>query len=151
VNRACGIALFLLPLGCSAQRAADDPYARERPFLQEIAFERTCEGPVAYRQLDPDLKPPTYHAGKLSQPKLPEAARKAGHDGTAMVSVLVNEKGLVTKARLHTSTGYPELDKVALEHTSKWKLRPGNVDGKAVCAWANMAVGFERHPATTNR
>jgi TonB family protein len=146
-----GIALLLLSSACAADETPDDPYAGERPYLQEIAFKAACEGPIVYRQQFPQLQPPTYHPGRVSKPKLPEAARKAGHDGTAIVSVLVNEKGRVTKARLHISTGYPELDTVALEHTSKWKLRPGKVDDQVVCSWGIIAIGFESHQARTHR
>jgi len=149
------IALLLTTVACVAQETTPGPLhevpPKERPILQEIAFDAQCEGPIAEREQFPAMRVPTYHPGGVSNPKLPEAARKAGHDGMAVVSVLVNEKGRVTIARLHRSTGYPELDKLALEHTSKWKLAPGKVDDKPVCTWALFPIRFERHQARTHR
>lgn len=150
-----GLALFLAPLACVAQEiepgTLHEVPPKELPVLQEVAFDVQCEGPVAEPKAVPNLKPPTYLPGQVSSPKLPEEARRAGKGGFVVVKLLVTEKGRVARAQLLRSTGYPDLDQVALTHTGKWKLVPGRVEDKPVCAWGVVGVHFEKHQARTNR
>jgi protein TonB len=47
-------------------------------------------------------------------------------------------------AKIHTSSGYPRLDRAALEEAKRvWRLLPGTEDGKPTAMWGLFAVQFK--------
>ncbi|HSA96705.1 MAG TPA: energy transducer TonB [Acidobacteriota bacterium] len=72
----------------------------------------------------------------------PEAAKKAGIEGTVVLSVSLNEKGQVIRARVIKSI--PELDEAALEAVRHWKYEPMTVDGKPRPIVFTVEVEFKR-------
>jgi TonB family protein len=88
---------------------------------------------------------PVIIAPRLSQrvaPVYPEAAKKAGVEGTVVLSVTLDEKGHVIKARIIKSI--PELDQAALDALRQWTYEPMTVDGKPRPVVLSVNVEFKR-------
>ena len=74
-------------------------------------------------------------------PEYSEQARKAGHEGTSVLWVLVGADGTVQAARVARPTGMG-LDEEALKAVQKWKFKPAEYQGKAVPVQINIEVHF---------
>jgi protein TonB len=62
---------------------------------------------------------------KNPPPEYPKLARKRGYQGTVILEVLVDCKGKAADLRIFMSTGYPILDRVAMESVKNWLFEPG--------------------------
>jgi TonB family protein len=72
----------------------------------------------------------------------PHAIR--GEEGLkATAAVLVNALGAVEEVRLVRSSGYPELDRMALDAVRGFSYRPARRSDSAVTAWVGQEVVFE--------
>lgn len=80
---------------------------------------------------------------RLSQPIYPPASQRLGEHGTVVLNLFVLEDGSVADARIHESSGYPDLDYAALYETYRWRLDPGTVDGMPARMWGRFAVTFK--------
>jgi protein TonB len=65
------------------------------------------------------------------QPEYPEVARKAGLEGRVIVAAVVDEKGNVIQAYIHSSTN-PIFNEAALEAAKKMKFKPARQKDIAV-------------------
>lgn len=98
---------------------------------------RTSTGAAAGK---PDITSP-----RLVQriaPIYPEAAKKAGIEGVVVLSVSLDVKGDVIRARVIKSI--PELDQAALEAVRQWKYEPMRVDGMPKPIVFTVQVEFKR-------
>ncbi len=90
-------------------------------------------------------QPPRAHpnAGKPLRPTVrlsrafinsfyPLSARRAGEQGTAVVEITVNERGIVTAAKIHKSSGYDLLDRAATRLMRAIMFRPPGVVKRAL-------------------
>ncbi len=59
-------------------------------------------------------------------------------EATVNLSVLIRKDGTVKDAKLDQSSGYPELDKAALEGIRKWRFKPGTVDDEPTEIWTRL-------------
>lgn len=75
------------------------------------------------------------------EPEYSEEARKAKFQGTVVLSVVVDEKGLPRDLKVLRPLGLG-LDEKAIEAVTKWRFRPGYKDGKAVAVAATIEVNF---------
>ena len=71
---------------------------------------------------------PTYPAASLEK-------------GVVMIEALVNEKGLVTEAKV-TRSSSPAFGAAALAAARQWRFRPARVAGRAVATYAYLIFGF---------
>lgn len=67
--------------------------------------------------------------------------RSSQGEGTAVVSVIVDELGRPRNVRVQRSLGLG-LDQKAVEAVSQWKFKPGLKDGKPVPVFATIEVNF---------
>jgi periplasmic protein TonB len=75
--------------------------------------------------------------------KYPAQALHARMQGTVLLKVLVDEKGLPQEVTIEQSSGYALLDRSAREQVLQgWKFQPAMVNGQAVRAWARVPVSF---------
>ena len=74
-------------------------------------------------------------------PEYSDQARKARHQGTVMLELVVDENGAPTQIRVSQSLGLG-LDEEAIKAVSKWRFKPGTRNGKPVKVVAVVAVGF---------
>lgn len=75
------------------------------------------------------------------EPEYSEEARKAKFQGTVVLYVEVDEKGIPRNLRIVRALGLG-LDEKALEAVQKWRFKPGQKDGKAVPVAATVEVNF---------
>jgi len=75
------------------------------------------------------------------EPEYSEEARKAKFQGTVLLYVEVDEKGLPRNIKVIRPLGLG-LDQKAIEAVEKWKFTPGKKDGKPVAVQAQIEVNF---------
>lgn len=81
------------------------------------------------------------HLGN-AKPPYPHLARARGHEGTALILVLVSAAGQPIEVRLKQSSGSGLLDRSALEAVQGWRFVPAQEHGKPVAAWLLIPVVF---------
>lgn len=86
---------------------------------------------------------PVVEASGCEKPKYPRASLLAEETGMVMLALLVGADGRVTDAKIEKSSGYPRLDKAALEALSLCKFKPGTVDGKPEPGWAKLSYEWK--------
>ena len=87
---------------------------------------------------DVDQKPVITHK---EAPYYPEIARKAGVQGTVVITVIIDTKGNVETVEIFKSV--PELDEAAKEAALKCKFKPAINNGKAVKVKMNIPFKFK--------
>ncbi|MFT6180892.1 MAG: protein TonB [Paracoccaceae bacterium] len=76
-------------------------------------------------------------------PKYPSSARRAGHEGTVMLSFTVGTSGKVTSARVSKSSGHSPLDNAAIAAIRRWRFKPArNGLGQAVSYNYSLPIPF---------
>jgi TonB family protein len=75
------------------------------------------------------------------EPEYSDEARKAKHQGTVVLSLVVDDKGHPQSLKVVRSLGLG-LDQKAIEAVSKWIFKPGMKDGKPVAVMATVEVNF---------
>jgi len=75
------------------------------------------------------------------EPEYSEEARKAKFQGTVVLYVVVDEKGMPRDLKVVRALGLG-LDEKAIEAVKKWRFRPGYLNGKAVAVAATIEVNF---------
>jgi len=75
-------------------------------------------------------------------PIYPEAAKKMGIEGTVVLSVTLDEKGNIVRARVIRSI--PELDQAAIDTVKHWKYEPMTVNGAPKPIVFSVAIEFKR-------
>lgn len=83
---------------------------------------------------------PKYLYG--SKPAYPQAARKAGWEGTVVVRVLIDTGGRVESASMRDSSGYDILDEAAVQAVKKWRFSPAQRDGVSIASLHDVRVRF---------
>lgn len=75
------------------------------------------------------------------EPQYSEEARKQKWQGSVLISLVVNEKGMPVDIHVVRPLGLG-LDEKAVEAVSHWKFEPGKKDGKPVAVQAQIEVTF---------
>lgn len=75
------------------------------------------------------------------EPEYSEEARKAKFQGTVVLYVVVDEKGMPRDLKVVRALGLG-LDEKAIEAVMQWRFRPGYLSGKAVRVAATIEVNF---------
>jgi len=73
-------------------------------------------------------------------PVYPEAARRAGVEGTVFIQALIGKDGLVKDTRVTKSI--PELDAAAIEAVRQWRFKPALNANRPVAVWVAVPVKF---------
>ncbi|WP_082708898.1 energy transducer TonB [Thiobacillus denitrificans] len=103
-----------------------------------------AEAPKPAPPLPPAPSPPRP-ADYLNNPKPPYPAlsKRLGEEGTVRLNILVNLDGSVARLELARSSGYPRLDRSAMETVqSSWKFEPARQGGRPVAAWVIVPIQF---------
>ena len=75
------------------------------------------------------------------EPEYSEQGRKAKLQGTVVLSVVVDERGIARDLKVLRHLGLG-LDQKAIEAVQKWKFRPGMKDGHPVPVYVTIEVNF---------
>ena len=76
------------------------------------------------------------------RPDYPSEARTAHQEGLVMLGVQVNAEGHVSNVTLSKSSGYPLLDKSAMEAVRRWTFDPAREGGFPVASRVDVPVRF---------
>ncbi len=75
------------------------------------------------------------------EPEYSEEARKAKFQGTVVLSIVIDERGVPTNFKVVRPLGLG-LDEKAIEAVQKWRFKPGQKDGRPVAVMATIEVNF---------
>ena len=87
---------------------------------------------------------PTAHANFLSNPPppYPRQSRRLGEQGKVVLTAEIATNGKALQALVNISSGYPRLDRAALESVLNWRFIPGNKAGVPQQMWVNIPINF---------
>jgi TonB family protein len=74
-------------------------------------------------------------------PVYPEHLRRSRTEGFADIDFHVDQRGLVTEARVHRAS-HPEFGEAALAAVRSWQFEPGRRDGVEVSFWLRIPMVF---------
>ena len=89
----------------------------------------------------PRIKDPMV-AVRALQAHYPQALKKAGVGGNAVVWVLIDGDGKVHEARVKESSGNPDLDEAAARAAQEFEFEPARYEGEIVPGWFTVTVSF---------
>lgn len=76
------------------------------------------------------------------QPIYPQAARRRGMQGVAIVAALVREDGTVAEAAVSQGSGHAILDQAAVDAVRAWRFAPATRGGRPVSARIEIPIAF---------
>jgi len=76
-------------------------------------------------------------------PRYPEAARRPGIQGVALLRFAVQADGRVGTFNMERSAGHPDPDQVAVEAVKTWRFDPARRGKEPVPVWVTLPVRFE--------
>lgn len=89
------------------------------------------------------VQPRTNPRRPLEKPDYPASEKRAGHEGSTILEIYVDENGRVTEARVKASSGFDALDQAAVKQALRsWRLLPGTKDGKPEPMWYVISMKF---------
>jgi protein TonB len=134
--------------------ATPKPHAPPQPMTPPVVTP-SDEGTMAAPPAIPTAVPSTSDTGVGTAPieatlayrsvplKYPPQGIRIHAQGTVVLKVLVDEKGVPQDVTIDKSSGYALLDRSAREQVMQgWKFEPATVNGHAVRAWARVPVTF---------
>jgi len=80
--------------------------------------------------------------GYQVRPRYPDAARRAGAEGTTVLKVRVLADGSVGEVIVERSAGHPDLDRAAVGAVKRWRFEPARRGAIAVPVWVIVPVKF---------
>ena len=108
-----------------------------RPELRRADFKPSDGG--IYQAGKDDVKYPK--ATYTPEPEFSERARRAKHQGTVILNIIVDETGHVARVRLSRALG-EGLDENAMEGVKDWRFIPATRNGQPVAVALNIEVSF---------
>lgn len=88
-------------------------------------------------------KAPVVKAKNCREPDYPSVSERLGETGSVVLQLLVGIDGKVTESKVEKSSGYPRLDKAAVDGLSRCKFTPGSNAGVPEAAWAQIKYTFK--------
>lgn len=76
-------------------------------------------------------------------PPYPRRALSLQQEGVVLLRALIDEQGAAREVKLQASSGYPLLDKAALQAVGEWQFLPETVNGRPVAVWVEVPVRFQ--------
>ncbi len=114
------------------------------PLIEDTGFEvpEAISEPENERSNDVVIEAvPLYRENP--EPPYPRLAQKRGYEGTVILSVLVDEDGLVDNLWVFETSGYNILDNAALKAVKDWIFEPAKMGNKKIEMWVEVPVKFE--------
>jgi protein TonB len=76
------------------------------------------------------------------KPPYPIASRENGEQGRVWLSLCISEHGSISRLQLAQSSGYPALDRSALNTVTHWKFHPASQNGTAIPYCYRLPIVF---------
>lgn len=76
-------------------------------------------------------------------PDYPRLARRLGYEGRVVLHVRVSPAGTCLEVELLTSSGYPVLDRAAIDAMKAWRFTPARLNGLPVAGSIEIPIRFE--------
>ncbi len=76
-------------------------------------------------------------------PAYPPRSVMLGQQGQVVVRAAIDPKGNPEEVVVWTSSGFPLLDKAALDAVKRWRFMPARRGGSTVAAWVQVPVNFK--------
>lgn len=125
----------------------------EKAFVEEVTAETL---PTIENKTDQDetlskevvTTPPVQRKAvpmyrQNSQPVYPAMAKRRGHEGELLLSVLVDTAGKVSELKVKYSSGYASLDRAALKAVKNWSFIPATEGDRPVVMWVDVPIMFQ--------
>jgi len=91
----------------------------------------------------PGVTPPELIPGSRALPKYPDLARRARVEGSVILMIRIDEKGLVGEVQVIRSVDQRwGFDLAAIEAVKQWRYRPASMHGRAVSVWGQVIMEF---------
>jgi protein TonB len=90
------------------------------------------------------ITPPSadVHALRNPKPPYPISSRENGEQGAVMLYACITDHGRVERVDLAQSSGYPALDRSALNTIRHWSFRPAQESGKSIPMCYRLPIRF---------
>ena len=90
------------------------------------------------------ITPPSADAysNRNPKPSYPISSRENGEQGAVMLYACITDHGKVERVDLSQSSGYPALDRSALNTIRHWSFRPAQESGKSIPMCYHLPVRF---------
>jgi protein TonB len=90
------------------------------------------------------ITPPSADAYALRNPKppYPISSRENGEQGAVMLYACITDHGKVERVDLAQSSGYPALDRSALNTIRHWSFHPAQDSGKSIPMCYRLPIRF---------
>jgi len=90
------------------------------------------------------ITPPSAdaYANRNPKPSYPISSRENGEQGAVMLYACITDHGKVERVDLSQSSGYPALDRSALNTIRHWIFRPAQESGKSIPMCYHLPVRF---------
>ncbi len=82
------------------------------------------------------------YLGAPPMPTYPRTSRRLREEGSVLVRVLINARGLVESASIEKSSGSERLDEASLAAARRGRFKPYTVNGVATPAYTNIPFNF---------
>ncbi len=83
----------------------------------------------------------TPHTTYAPDPKYPKKERKAHHQGTVLLWLVIDPDGLPRNIKISRSLS-PDFDEAAVDAVKKWRFSPATKDGRPVATALDVEVSF---------
>ncbi|WP_299730203.1 energy transducer TonB [uncultured Endozoicomonas sp.] len=77
------------------------------------------------------------------EPRYPKLAQRRNQQGVVMLDVVVDERGAPLTIDILESSGYPVLDKAAIDAVKRWSFKPEQRNSQFVKSRVHIPVAFE--------
>jgi TonB family protein len=97
-----------------------------------------------YELMSASITPPSADAYAPLNPKppYPISSRENGEQGAVMLYACITDHGKVERVDLAQSSGYPALDRSALNTIRHWSFRPAQESGKSIPMCYRLPIRF---------
>jgi len=135
-----GCAVELLPIEAETAAVATTPAVEPAVAVVPSSrggHTRVCRGD----ETDTSTCASPPHATYSPDPSYPESERRAGHEGTVVLHLVVGADGEPHDVTVSRSLS-PEFDAAAVEAVKTWKFSPASKSGKPISVDVNVEVAF---------
>jgi protein TonB len=132
----------------AAQPIAEQSFSKAMGVVHPLSA-RSEAGSIATQGKAPEVisaptTPPSADEYALRNPKphYPISSRENGEQGAVMLYACITDHGKVDRVDLAQSSGYPALDRSALNTIRHWSFRPAQESGKPIPMCYRLPIRF---------